>query len=112
MKRWIIGLLCAAAALPAAGQELTLRALLEEAKANPGSKVFMEFEGGNFLGGTITEVGADVFCVAPPDNRWRGKDAVRCYPFAVVGGIERVNERNAGESLRLWMRVHENVVGN
>lgn len=103
MKRWMIGLVCVAAALPAAGQELTLRALLEEVKANDKGLVIVKHEDGEDWIGALTAVGVDAFCVTTRPHKPPEDQETRCYPYTALSGMERVNPAKPDGMPTLWV---------
>lgn len=103
MKRWMIGVCLAVAALPAAASELSLRGLLQAAQANQ-NPVVIEHEKGEDWVGSITELGVDVFCVTPaPRGRKKEAQDARCYPYSVITAVQRPVQVEPGDILTIWV---------
>lgn len=85
-----------------AAADVTLRKLIEMAKANPGSKVVVMHERGENTEGELVDVSGDVFCVARPipDSE---KRVEYCYPYTVIERIGKLGTGAHSNHTPIWV---------
>jgi hypothetical protein len=82
--------------------DATLKGLVQQAKAAPGSKVVVMHERGDHVEGVLTDLAGDVFCVEfqTPESE---KFIQYCYPYA---SIQRIGKPGTGAHSRhtpIWV---------
>lgn len=89
MKRLLVGALLAAVTASAPASDLSMRKLLEMAKANHGGAVLIVAEKGDSQTGVLTDIGQDVFCVKFDAMQGQDLRPEHCYPISGIARIYR-----------------------